>query len=299
MQMNNTRRGHITALITIIIWGTTFISTKILLKSFSPIEILFLRFLLGLALLAAIYPKRLIIKDKKQELTIAMAGLSGICLYYMFENIALTYTTASNVGVITSTAPFFTAVLARIFVKSDKKLNLNFIIGFCIAIAGICIISFNGEQFEINPTGDILAITAAFIWAVYSLLAKKISGYGYNTIQVTRRMFIYGLIFMIPFLFVFDFRFEAQKLLTPENAFNLLYLGLLASAVCFVTWNYAVKRLGAVKTSVYIYVVPVITVITSVIVLHEQITLISAIGIGITLTGLILSQSNFKAIPHK
>lgn len=67
--------GHITALITIVIWGTTFISTKILLADFTPIEILFFRFLLGLLVLIAIYPKRLRIKDKKQELTLAMAGL--------------------------------------------------------------------------------------------------------------------------------------------------------------------------------------------------------------------------------
>lgn len=147
--------GHITALITIVIWGTTFISTKILLTDFTPIEKLFFRFLLGLLVLIAVYPKRLRIKDKKQELTFAAAGLCGICLYYLLENIALTYTMASNVGVIISVAPFFTAVLSHVFLKTEEKLKVQFFVGFIVAITGICLISFNGKELELNPIGDI------------------------------------------------------------------------------------------------------------------------------------------------
>ncbi len=279
--------GHITALI--VIWGTTFISTKILLADFTPIEILFFRFLLGLLVLMAVYPKRLGIKDKKQELTFAAAGLCGICLYYLLENIALTYTMASNVGVIISVAPFFTAMLSHVFLRTEENLKAGFIVGFVVAMTGICFISFNSRELELNPGGDILALAAALIWAIYSLLTRKISSYGYNTIQTTRRVFTYGIFFMLPFLFVFDFSLDVQRFAKPEYALNLIYLGLGASALCFVTWNYAVKVLGAVKTSVYIYIVPVITVITSVLVLKEEITWKAAIGAGFTLIGLYLS----------
>jgi len=292
--MNKTTTGHIAALITIVIWGTTFISTKILLVDFAPIEILFFRFLLGLLVLIIVYPKRLKLKDKKQELTFAAAGLCGICLYYLLENIALTYTMASNVGVIISVAPFFTAVLSHIFMKTEEKLKAQFFVGFFVAMVGICLISFNGSKLELNPIGDILAVVAALVWSVYSLLTRKISSYGYNTIQTTRRIFTYGIVFMLPFLFVFDFNLDIQKVVKPEYALNLIYLGIGASALCFVTWNYAVKILGAVKTSVYIYMVPVITVATSVIVLKEKITWVSAIGTILTLTGLFLSESRLK-----
>ncbi len=289
-----TGTGHITALITIVIWGTTFISTKILLADFTPIEILFFRFLFGLLVLIAVYPKRLGIKDKKQELTFAVAGLCGICLYYLLENIALTYTMASNIGVIISVAPFFTAVLSHVFLKTEEKLKVQFFIGFIVAMTGICLISFSSSELKLNPVGDILAIVAAFVWAVYSLLTRKISGYGYNTIQTTRRIFTYGILFMIPFLFIFDFNLDVQKFVKPEYALNLIYLGLGASALCFVTWNYAVKVIGAVKTSVYIYIVPVITVVTSVVVLKEEITWMAAVGTGFTLIGLFLSESKPK-----
>ena len=294
--MNKITTGHIAAFITIVIWGTTFISTKILLIDFTPIEILFLRFILGLLVLVIIYPKRLKIKDRKQELIFAAAGLCGICLYYLLENIALTYTMASNVGVIISIAPFFTAVLSHIFMKTEEKLKGQFFVGFLVAMIGICLISFNGSKLELNPIGDILAIIAAFVWSVYSLLTKKISTYNYHTIQITRRIFTYGIIFMIPFLFVFDFHIDMQAIIKPEYLLNLIYLGIGASALCFVTWNYAVKILGAVKTSVYIYMVPVITVVTSFIVLNEKVTVLSIIGTILTLIGLFLSQSqwNFK-----
>ncbi len=289
MRSNHTM-GHLASLLTIIIWGTTFISTKILLICFQPVEILFFRFVMGLIALLLVYPRRLKGASKSQELTFGSAGLCGICLYYLLENIALTYTMASNVGVIISIAPFFTALLSHLFLKEEKP-KANFFIGFAVAMAGIFLISFNGSKLELNPVGDLLALLAALIWACYSVLTKKISGYGYHTILTTRRIFCYGILFMIPPLFLFDFRLELARFANPVYLFNIIFLGLGASALCFVTWNFAVKVLGAVKTSIYIYMVPVITVVTSVVILHEKITVLAAAGTVLTLAGLILSES--------
>lgn len=282
--------GHLSALLTIVIWGTTFISTKILLADFQPVEILFFRFIMGFLVLLAAYPKRLKTANHRQELTFAAAGLCGICLYYLLENIALTFTLASNVGVIISVAPFFTAILAHSFMKSEEKLRMRFFVGFIVAMAGIILIGFNGSKLELNPMGDLLAVAAALVWACYSILTRKISSFGYPVILSTRRTFFYGILFMIPALFFFDFRLDLFRLTNMTYLFNILYLGLGASALCFVTWNFAVKKLGAVKTSVYIYMVPVITVVTSVLILHEQLTVLAGIGTILTLTGLFLSE---------
>lgn len=282
--------GHLAALLTIIIWGTTFISTKILLTDFQPVEILFFRFVMGFLVLLVICPRRLKTKNYKQELTFVAAGLCGICLYYLLENIALTFTMASNVGVIISVAPFFTAILAHLFMKSEEKLRAQFFVGFIVAMVGIILISFNGSKLELNPMGDLLAVIAALVWACYSILTRKISSFGYPVILSTRRTFFYGILFMIPTLFFFDFQMDLTRFTNITYLFNILYLGLGASALCFVTWNFAVKELGAVKTSVYIYMVPVITVVTSVLILHEQLTLLAGIGTVLTLIGLFLSE---------
>lgn len=282
--------GHLAALLTIVIWGTTFISTKILLADFQPAEILFFRFVMGYFVLLAVYPHKLKTADYKQEWTFALAGLCGICLYYLLENIALTFTLASNVGVIISVAPFFTAILAHLAMKSEEKLRSQFFIGFVVAMAGIVLISFHGRELELNPFGDLLAAAASLVWACYSVLTRKISSFGYSVILSTRRTFFYGILFMIPALFVFDFQADLSRFTNITYLFNILYLGLGASALCFVTWNFAVKELGAVKTSVYIYMVPVITVAASALILYEPLTLLAGTGTILTLTGLFLSE---------
>lgn len=283
--------GHLAGIMTIIIWGTTFVSTKILLQDFAPIEILFFRFMLGLLALLIIYPHRMKITDWKQELVFAGAGLSGITLYYLFENIALTYSMASNIGVIICIAPFFTAILAQLFLDGET-LTPQFFLGFLVAISGIFLISFNGSTtFALNPLGDFLAVLAAIVWAAYSIFTRKISAFGYHPIQTTRRVFSYGLLFMIPCLFLFPFEWDLVRFVNPIDLFNMLFLGFGASALCFVTWSFSVKILGAVRTSIYIYLVPVVTILTSVIVLHEHITGMAAVGTVLTLTGLVVSET--------
>lgn len=282
--------GHLSALVTILIWGTTFISTKVLLVAFQPVEILFIRFVLGLIALIVVCPHRLKGTMPRQELTFAAAGLCGVCLYYLLENIALTYTLASNVGVILSVAPFFTAILSHVVFKGTEKLRPSFFGGFVLAMAGIALISFNGSALSLNPMGDLLALLAALVWACYSILTKKISGYGYSTLITTRRVFCYGIAFMIPAMFLFDVQWELSALAQPVYLLNLIFLGLGASALCFVTWNTAVKLLGPVRTSVYIYMSPVITVVTSALILHEPVTPLAAGGMALTLAGLFLSE---------
>lgn len=293
MSETNRAKGHLAAFITILIWGTTFISTKVLLKDFTPIEILFIRFIIGYIALWCVRPKFMPLKSRKQEGTFLLAGLCGICLYYLLENISLTMTQASNVGVIISTAPFFTAILTRLVSREKEPLGIPFFLGFVAAMAGISLISFSDGSASLNPTGDFLALLAAFIWACYSVLTKKISGYGYSTIETTRRVFFYGIMFMVPVMLFSGFTPDLKALISPISLGNMLFLGLGASALCFVTWNAAVRILGAVRTSVYIYLVPVITVTASVIVLKEQITMKSCIGMLLTLAGLWISEQKW------
>lgn len=289
MNHDKTPTGHLAAFITILIWGTTFISTKVLLETFSPVEILFIRFVMGYLALWLVCPRTLNLDSRRQEPLFMAAGLCGITMYYLLENIALTFTLASNVGVIISIAPFFTAILSCLFLGGTRP-GRQFFIGFLLAMAGIFLLSFGSSSLSINPMGDILAVAAAIIWAVYSTLTKKISALGYGTIQTTRRTFFYGLIFMIPALALMDFNVSLSQVTSPLNLCNLLFLGLGASALCFVTWNLAVKILGSVRTSVYIYMVPVITTVSSALVLKEPVTMTAVCGIALTLAGLFLSE---------
>ena len=287
--MNKELTGHLIAFGTVFIWGITFVSTKILLASFTPAEILFIRFSLGFAALFIIYPKFAPVYNIKNELLFILAGLFGIFLYLILENTALSYTLASNVGLLVSISPFISALLAYIFLK-DEKLKPLFFIGIFLALCGVAMIIFNGSiVLELNPLGDILALLAAASWAVYSLFVKKISFLNIHPIQSTRKIFFYGLMFTLPYLLLTGIKADMESFIIPKNILNLMFLGFGASALCFVIWSQAVRILGTVKTSIYIYFIPVMTVISSIIILDERLTFYSFIGIILIILGLVIS----------
>lgn len=287
--------GHLAAVTCTLFWGMTFVSTKILLRDFTPLEILFSRFLMGYIALFIIYPHRLRTDNFKEESLLMAAGLTGVTIYFLLENIALTYTFASNAGVLVATAPLFTAVLAH-FLLPGEKLRSRFVVGFIIAITGISFIAFNGSfVLKLNPLGDFLAISAAAVWALYSVLMRKISQFGYHTVAATRRVFLYGLLFMLPAFFFLEHQPDFSRFAKPVNLCNIVFLGLGASALCFALWNWAVGVLGAVKTSFYIYGNPVVTVIASAIILKENITPMACAGTILTLMGLYISEQKPKS----
>lgn len=218
-----------------------------------------------------------------------LAGLCGVTLFILFQNIALSYTLAANVSVLISTAPLFTALAGRAIL--NENLKANFFFGFAIAIVGITLIAFNGSLvLKLNPLGDLLSLLAAMVWACYSVAIKKISTGQSAMFAVTRKVFFYGLLFLLPILPLFKFRFEWEQLVALPNLLNLLFLSVVASALCYVSWNYAVHLLGPVKTSTYIYLIPVVTIIASALVLHESITLVAGIGMLLILAGMALSE---------
>ncbi len=284
--------GHLAALFTIIVWGTTVISsTKLLSGGFSPAEVVICRFLLAFILLNIIYPPRLKFENIKRELTYAIGGLLGVTLYFFLEIVALQYTKAANVSVIFATSPFFCGIFSLFSKKADKP-KINFFIGFALAITGIILVTFeDGFTFDMNVTGALFAIGSALSWGLYSLLSKTIGTYGHNVIQTTRRIFMYGLIFMIPTLFIFDVDVNNVKLLAdPEMLFNLLYLALCASGICFLTWSKATNTLGPVKATTYIYGTPLVTIIFSYFFLKtQQLSVQLFIGAALIIAGLVLS----------
>ena len=287
--MNKQLLGHILACGTQIMWGATFVSTKVLLNYFQPVEILFIRMLLAVIALFVIDPHPLRLGDRRRELAFAGAGLTGLVLYFLLENTALTMTYASNVGIIVACAPFFVAVMVGLFFK--EKQGKNFYIGFVIAIAGVIMVSVSGKQsFHLNPLGDFLAFLAMISWGAYSAIVKKISEWDYPIVAVTRRIYFYGVILLLPVLLYEEDGWNLSAFREPTVIANLLFLGLCASALGFFLWNLATGWIGAVKTSLYIYVSPIVTVVLSMFVLHEKMTVFSVIGSVCILIGLMISQ---------
>lgn len=280
---------NLLALITVFIWATTFISSKILLYIFTPLEVMFYRFVIAYFVLLILYPKFHKIDSLKEEAMFLLSGITGGSLYFLTENSAVKISQVSNVGLIVATAPIITALLAHFFTKGEK-INKNLIIGFLIAISGVFLVVFNGNfMLKLNPIGDLLALCAAASWSVYSIITKKF-GSKYNHLYLTRKIFFYALITMFPFLFSSEFNFNLNKLLDIKVLSNLLFLGVVASSLCYVAWNFTVDKLGVIKTNNYIYLIPAITLIFSILILNEKITFYSGVGALFIFLGVYVSE---------
>lgn len=261
---------HFLAVMTVAIWGATFVSTKILINNgLSPNEIFFYRFLIAYAGIWIISHKRIFADSFKDELMLACAGLFGGSLYFLTENTALGITQASNVSFLLCGTPILTTVLTRMFFR-DEKISRMVYLGSAVALAGVALVVFDGAtNLRISPAGDLLTLAAALSWGFYSIFIRKLEN-RYDTPFITRKVFFYGLVTILP---TFIFNRPDPGLLFSSGVsvwLNLLFLAVMASLVCFMTWNVVLKHIGVVKSSSYLYLNPVITCITSAIVLGEK-----------------------------
>ncbi|MDD4160002.1 MAG: DMT family transporter, partial [Synergistaceae bacterium] len=271
------------------------ISTKILLKHISPTEILFYRYMIAYLLFFAASPRIMWPLSLRDEIKFAFAGFLGVTLYFLCENFALSFSSVSNVSLLVATAPLLTGIVSHFLTKSEK-ITVNFIYGCIFGLAGVFLIVFNGRfVLRINPFGDILAIMAALSFAFYSIIIRDLNRAVYSAAVITRKTFFYSLISLIPLLFTPLFEWDPGVLIKKEVFGNLIFLGVFASALCFLLWNKVIWDLGAVKANNLIYLTPPIAMLTAAVVLHEKITLFSAVGGLLILLGVYLSQ---KRIPN-
>ena len=281
--------AHIAALATMLVWGGTFVSTKVLLEYLTPFDILLCRTVLGFLALCLVRPRILKLRERSHELLMAAAGLTGAFGYYLAENTALQFADASFASIAVSTAPLFTALLGFALLK-EKGFGARFLVGFVLAIAGIALISLQEGPARASALGVALCLAAALIWAVYSIIVKRLSELGYETIAMTKRIFAWGLCYMVVIRLAMGQPLPMDALAQPVVFGNLAFLGLLASAGCFITWGYSVKHLGATLASVYIYLQAPITVIWAVILLGEPLTWSIVAGFVLVVIGLSLSE---------
>lgn len=280
---------HLITALVVIIWGTTFVSTKVLIQyGLGPIEIMFYRFVLAYFCLLMVSHKRLWADNWKDEFMLMLSGLTGGTFYFIAENTALGITQASNVALLVCTTPIFTALLVHWIFK--EPLRKNMIIGSFIALIGVGLVVFSGSVLlQINPLGDFLSIMAALMWAVYCLILKPL-GKRYSTAFITRKVFLYSVLSLLIY-FLFDpLQVKTEVLFHPVVTLNLLFLGIVASMLCFIAWNAAVKVLGPSRTANYIYVQPFSTLVLSSIILSEVITLASMVGALCIIGGVYLAE---------
>ncbi|MBQ3312934.1 MAG: DMT family transporter [Prevotella sp.] len=282
---------HLIAFIVVAIWGVTFVCTKLLLLGgLTAAQIFILRFIIAYLLLLGYSLSKGIhwlSNSWRDELNMMALGVFGGSLYFLTENSAMNYTTTTNTSIIVSLCPLFASAIIGAFYKTER-LNRWQTVGTVMAALGVIMVVMNGHfVLHLSPLGDALAFGACMCWAFYSLLIIPVSK-RYPTVFITRKVFFYGLLSMIPYIILHPDLNIQLVINKPTLLANRLFLGCVASMLCYVAWNWVLKRLGAVVATNYVYLNPVTTIVFAWMVLNEQITVWFIIGTVLILYGMYL-----------
>ena len=287
---NNNIFYHLVAFLTVAIWGTTFVSTKVLMiNGLSPAQIFTLRFTMAYVLMFCFNHRRLFADSWRDEGLMVLLGITGGSLCFLSENEAMNYTTATNTSLIVCSCPLFATLLVRLVYRSSR-IHIMQLTGSLLAFMGMIIVVLNGRfVLHLSPVGDALAFTACICWAFYSLLMKTMTD-KYSAAFITRKVFFYGVLTIIPYYILVPGVPSMAVLTQPVVVGNLLFLGCLASMICFLTWNWCISKLGAVKATNWVYFNPITTMIFASWVLGEKITIYFLIGAVCILTGMYMAD---------
>ena len=295
--MSNRFLGHSMAFITVAIWGSTFVFTKmLLLNGLSPAQIFTLRFILAYVLLFVFEVAtrrqsfRLFSMSWRDELVMLLLGITGGSIYFLTENAAMLYTTATNTSLIVCSCPLFAMLLVALAYRQSERFTRTQVVGSLLACAGMAVVVLNGRfVLHLSPIGDMLAFGACLCWAVYSLLMKSVTE-RYSTFFITRKVFFYGLLTILPYYLIFPDFPSMEVIMSPNVLWNLLFLSVVASMICFLVWNWVIRQLGAVVATNWVYFNPIITILFAWWLLHEHITVWFLLGSLLIIVGMILSD---------
>ena len=283
---------HIVAVLAMLFWGMSFIWSKIVLETYSPVTTIFFRLIisvLAMFLFVFITNQTEVIKKKDLKFLI-LSSIFNPFLYFIGENFGLQSVSASLTSVVISTIPVITPFIV-IFFYSEKITKLN-ILGLILSFIGVLIIIFSdSEKLEGNFVGIALLFMAVISAIFYTIFVKKLSN-NYKAITIVAWQNLFGIILFLPLFLYFDFNEVIH--ITPDykTLFSLAMLGILASSAAFIFYTYAIKILGIIKTNLYTNLVPVFAFIFSFIILGETVTLLKLSGLIIVLLGVVLSESN-------
>lgn len=290
---------HTSAVLSLIfvmlVWGSSFSVTKIAVAELPPVYFAFLRF----SVAAVILLLTLALRKKKNSVkiplgSITMMGLFGITLYYIFFNFSMLYTSASTGALLQGFIPVIIAVLAAGLLK-EKIARLQ-LAGILVSVAGVILVGFVNVPKEnaVDPfVGNLLMIICIFAWSFYTIISKKLASA--DPLSVITYTTAIGAAFLLPAVFI-----ELRHQSWPSPSFSawtaIIYLGAVASALCYYLYNKSLEQLSATQVGNFLNLDPVAGAAMAVIFLHEKILLLQVIGCVLILGGVWLSARFGKTI---
>jgi len=296
---------YLEAIFAVVIWGASFIATKVTLQDVHPVTIVWVRFTIGVVILgvAVAMRKQFALPDKREWGYFALLGFLGITFHQWLQSNGLQTSEAGTTAWIVSTTPVFMALLGWLVLK--EKIGITKVLGIALAFIGVLLVSSKGNLDSISvgkfgAPGDFLILVSAVNWAVFSILSRRgLKSYPASLmmfyLMVLGWVFTSILFFAGPLLgnssneFIHGFLagpgFGDISNLTTNGWIGILFLGIFCSGLAYIAWYDALQALSTAQTGVFLYIEPLVAVVVAAIVLGEQITGVSLIGGAIILAG--------------
>lgn len=286
------KKGTISILICMFIWGLSFINIKVAIEFVGPMTLGFIRFAIASTLLFVIvklgkYDYKIERKDIKHMISTA---IFGITLYFFFENNGIKYTNASIASLIIAGIPIFTLIGDRLVYKT--KMNTLSITAVIINLLGVFLIVGRNVRniFNASGSGYLYMLGAVLSWVAYSLLSKKLYT-KYSSLIITLYQSIFGTIMFLPFIFFEENHFD---IITGEAIINILILAVFASAIAMILYTKSMEQLGAFVSSLYLNLIPIVTIAFGFLLLGEKLSLMEFAGGGLILVSVIIPRLEFS-----
>ncbi|MCY6958038.1 DMT family transporter [Clostridium brassicae] len=274
-------------------WAGAFIAAKLSAPHIPVFTLTFLRFLIATLILYFVisFKEKSIYKLKKQDIPVFLfTGIVGMVGYHIFFFKASLYTTAINSSIIAASNPIITTILSFIFLKD--KLNYKGIAGILLSFTGVILTITNGNVKAITSInfnrGDILMLLAVLCWAAYGVYSKKVMP-RYSPMTLTFYSFLFCTLFLIPFV-IYENPMALINKVPTYSYIAVVYMSIFASVIGYLVQQMSIKQIGPSRTSIFVNLVPIFSIILSALILNESITIVKIFAAVFIITGVYICQ---------
>jgi drug/metabolite transporter (DMT)-like permease len=282
MALNTHTRSMLLLLLTMTVWGSTFVVTKGLVDLWPPFTLALVRVGIGTLVLMPLAIAR---HQRGSHLpwgTIWCMGLLGVTLYYLTFNLSMVYVSASQGALVQASIPAMTALVAVVWLR-ERATALRWL-GIALSIGGVLIVfSGNGSEPGQSPLlGNSLMFASVVCWALYTALAKRAASF--EPLVITVCVMGTGTLLLVPFS-AYEIMQAGLQPLPPKGWLGVLYLGTVASGLAYALYNASLRHLDASAVGVYTNLIPVVGVLTGIVFLGEPMSMRAIVGGAIVMLG--------------
>ncbi len=280
---------YVEAIFSVVIWGGTFIATKIALQEASPATIVWIRFGIGVLILGATVAarKQFTLPERSDLAYLALLGFIGVTFHQWLQATGLQTAQATTTAWIIASTPVFISILGWLVLK--EKMGWVRVGGIALAAIGVLLVVSKGNLGALftgkeGTIGDLLVFISAPNWAVFSVLSRR----ELHRHPAARMMFyvmLFGWLFTTIWIFGFGPGLSELSHLDAQGWAAILALGIFGSGLAYITYYDALQVLPASQLGAFLNIEPLVTTLLAAVMISEPITLITLVGGAVILFG--------------